>query len=223
MPVQKLEGKRRHQCNLGLSNTLSFCPQDGAISDIWSVPCTLLLKTVVKYWEILLCLRSARAGSVSNLYLQSSSQEFEEWKGCSETPIISYHLSASISSTNWQKIAIISLFASYVPFQQARLSHYGGGKSSFIEVETLLVPPSPFLGSELEFSTSIPDTHFVVLFCFSTTSSSFFFSCLGLLHGWMFYLLFIYFFCACSLLKMYCAWWEKSQHGSECSPPYFLL
>lgn len=51
-------------------------------------------------------------------------------------------------------------------FRQARLSHYGGGKSSLTEVGALLVPPVPFLGSELVKNSPplISDHHFVLCF-----------------------------------------------------------
>lgn len=126
-----------------------------------------------------------------------------------DEPSSSYLLSASISSSNWQ--TIISLFASHVPFQQARLSHYGGGKSSSIEVETLLVF-SPFLGSELGMNPPLQSQTTILFFLmlFQHISVCYFdYFCLGLLHGSVSLLL-----PAGNVLCMV----ERSQHGSECSP-----
>lgn len=103
------------------------------------------------------------SSSVSNHSHGNAGLEHEgEEKFVQGRAFISDLLSASISSTNWQKIAIISLFASYVLFQQARLSHYGRGKSSLTGVETLLVPPF-FLGSELGMN-SPPQSQTTILF-----------------------------------------------------------
>lgn len=123
---------------------------------------------------------------------RSPALEFEGEQKVSQGQAI---LSASISSTNWQKIT--SLFASYVPVQQARLSHYGGGKSSSIEVETpLICPPLPELGMN-----SPPQSQTTVLFisllfrrCLvysvrSTFLSVVFSFCLVLLHGWISFVL----------------------------------
>lgn len=68
VPVQKLERKCKDQRILGLCNTLNLCPQGGAISVI--MVCSL-------DWDVLLCFRSARAVSFSNLYFQSSGQDLE--------------------------------------------------------------------------------------------------------------------------------------------------
>lgn len=103
-------------------------------------------------------------------------------KGCSGT---THRSPAPISSTNRRKI--ISLFASYVPFQQARLSHYGGGKSSSIEVETLLVfPPFFWVQSLLWILHLDPRPPFCSSLCvLFSVRSTFFCSAWVLLHGWM--------------------------------------
>lgn len=145
-------------------------------------------------------------------------------------PIICYLLSASISSTNWQKIAIISLFASYVLFQQARLSHYGGGKSSLIKVETLNLPPLPssFLGSELGMNSPPQSQTAILLF-------SLLFSTASCLLGWKHISVccFFFFFSAwvycmdgcplCSLLKLYCAWWKVANMALNAAPIFVWM
>lgn len=114
-------------------------------------------------------------------------------------------------------------------FQQARLSHYGGGKSSSIEVETLLVSP-PFWVQSLVMN-SPPQSQTTILFfsllffrqrlVYSVHSTFlsvvfflFLFFCLGLLHGWISFVL-----PAQNVLCMV----ESSQNGSECSPPLFFV
>lgn len=132
-------------------------------------------------------------------------------------PIISYLLSASISSTNWQKI--ISLFASYVPFQQARLSHYGGGKSCSIEVETLLVFP-PFLGSELGMN-SPPQSQTTILFFSLLFRQRLVYSVRSTFLSVVFFSAWVYCmdgFLLCSLLKMYCAWWKVANTAPNAAP-----
>lgn len=81
-------------------------------------------------------------------------------------------------------MAIISLFASYVPFQQARLSHYGGGKSSLNE-NTVSFPS--FLGSELGMNYP-PQSQTTILSCLVDFSFCAWINCMG---GW---LVFVWFF-----------------------------
>lgn len=101
-----------------------------------------------------------------------------------------------LSAANWQ--TIISLFASYAPLQQARLSHYGGGKSCSIEVETPLIwTPHPLP----EFGMNPPPQSQPILLWFfafflqhpvKSAHSTFLFLlffCLILLHGWISFVL----------------------------------
>lgn len=115
-------------------------------------------------------------------------------------------------------------------FQPARLSHYGGGKSSLTEVETLLVfPPPPVFGFRAwyESSTSIPDHHFVLFFSRHRLVSSVCNTSSVRCLLWFFIFL-AWVTCMdgcplCSLLKNVLCMVENGQHGSECSPLFFCL
>ena len=110
-------------------------------------------------------------------------------------------------------------------FQQARLSHYGGGKSSSIEVETLLVSP-PFWVQSLVMN-SPPQSQTTILFF----SLLFFDSVLFTRFIAHFCLFFLFCFCfsawvycmdgflLCSLLKMFCAWWKVAKIAPNAAPP----
>lgn len=112
---------------------------------------------------------------------------------------------ASASSTNRQNAAVISpLCFLMLLFQQARLSYYGGGKSSLTDV---------LLGRGRDLSTSVLHHRYVCLvqhrLAYSGSQHFLFFSPSPGLIAWMNVF--------CLLLCMQ----ESRHHGFECSPSFF--
>jgi len=106
-------------------------------------------------------------------------------------------------------------------FQQARLSHYGGGKSSSHDPPST---PSSSFGSRawFQFSTSIPDQRFVLLLFFFYRQRLVYFGSqhmsvvVVVVPAWV--------HCmdgclSCSPLRTCCAWWKVAD--AECSPSPF--
>lgn len=113
----------------------------------------------------------------------------------------------------------MTVFASYVLFQQARLSHNGGGKSSSNEVESHLSYPY-FLGFRAWYEFSPPRSRTTIFF-FSLLFRQHIPVCCffgGGLPGFIAWMSFM--FPGENILCMV----ESGQRGSECSPhPPFLV